>query len=671
MRGRVGRSAIRVPWRLALISAAFIGSLGARASEDATAFELGTVLVVGQRPAPGELAGEQIASVVRGREMRQFDRTDVGAALDLLSGITVSTNARNEKTVAVRGFDARQVPLFIDGIPVYVPYDGYVDFARFGTADLAAIQVAKGYSSVAYGPNALGGAINLVSRRPARAFEADVAAGFGSGGEHRMAANLGTKQERWYLQAGASSQQSDDFPLSSDFVPTPTEDGGARNDAWRKDTKLSLKLGLTPNARDEYVLGYYRQDGEKGQPPSTDPSAARYWRWPYWDKDGVFFTSRTALGGSEALELRAYHDRYDNEVDSYTDGTYTTLRTSGRGSVATGRSIYHDRTTGGAIELESSRFGRHALRFVVHYKADEHEELDANGTSIALFEDRLVSFAAEDAIRLAPSVALSLGASRHALRPEAVFSRGNPYSLPGERTASDAQAGLYYDPNSSARLYATIARRTRLPTLKDRYSQRLGTFIENPALRPEEALSYELGYRGKPRRNLEAEAAVFLSDIADRIQSVANVSGNRSQMQNVGEVRAAGFELGLRAAPAEWLEIGGNYTFTDLENRSAPNVRLTDVPGHKLTAHALLRTAPAADIVVFAEHESARWASNTTRLSGFTTVDLKAVWRPTRPLAIEAGVGNVTDRNYSLADGFPSPGRTWLASASYQLRMPD
>ena len=59
--------------------------------------------------------------------------------------------------ISVRGFDSRQVPLFIDGIPVYVPYDGYVDFNRFSTADLAAIQVAKGFSSMAYGPNTLGG----------------------------------------------------------------------------------------------------------------------------------------------------------------------------------------------------------------------------------------------------------------------------------------------------------------------------------------------------------------------------------------------------------------------------------------------------------------------------------------------------------------------------------
>ena len=74
--------------------------------------------------------------------------------------------SRNETTVYVRGFDMRQVPLFIDGIPIYTPYDGYADLGRFTTFDVAEVRVSKGFASVLYGPNALGGAINIVSRRP-------------------------------------------------------------------------------------------------------------------------------------------------------------------------------------------------------------------------------------------------------------------------------------------------------------------------------------------------------------------------------------------------------------------------------------------------------------------------------------------------------------------------
>ena len=72
---------------------------------------------------------------------------------------------RAEQSIQVRGFDARRVPLFIDGIPVYVPYDGNSDFGRFTTFDLSRIDISKGSSSVLYGPNTMGGAINLITKK--------------------------------------------------------------------------------------------------------------------------------------------------------------------------------------------------------------------------------------------------------------------------------------------------------------------------------------------------------------------------------------------------------------------------------------------------------------------------------------------------------------------------
>ena len=71
--------------------------------------------------------------------------------------------------------------------------------------------------------------------------------------------------------------------------------------------------------------------------------------------------------------------------------------------------------------------------------------------------------------------------------------------------------------------------------------------------------------------------------------------------------------------------------------------------------------------MAFAEHDSARWASNTVRLSGFTTLNLKAAYMLRKDISLEAGVSNLADRNYALADGFPSPGRSWFANAEYRF----
>lgn len=633
---------------------------------DDSAFTLGEIVVVAPRMATGEVGSDQVSSFISQQDMRKTNRDTVGDALNALSGVTMSTNSRNEKTISVRGFDSRQVPLFIDGIPVYVPYDGYVDFNRFTTADLSGIQVAKGFSSLAYGANTLGGAINLISRKPTRVFEADVSAGEGSGDFRHGSVNFGTNQGMWYVQGGAAYVESDGMRMSKDFVPTSTEDGGIRNNDYRRDIKLSFKVGLTPNASDEYALSHYNQEGIKGQPPSTVPSAARYWRWPYWNKESLYFVSKTALGQHELLKVRIYNDRYDNEVDSYTNASYTTLKTSGSGSVGTGRSIYNDRTNGATAELETDRIQGQTLRLIAQYKTDQHKELDAVSTLNAKFNDSLATVGLEDQIELSTQTQLNLGVSRHQMKPDEVFSLGNPYSLPEAKSVNDAQIGLFHALDDASRTYLTAARKSRLPTLKDRYSQRLGTYVENPNLQPEKADNLEWGYQTRTA-GIQLHGALFFSDITNKIQSVANVSGTKSQMQNVGHAQSRGVELDARGTWNRWVEGRASYTYVALKNISNPATKLTDVPRQKLLLEGTFHLAEQADAVVFTESNSARWASNTVQLGGFTTLNVKGVWKGPKGTSIEGGVFNLSDHNYALADGFPSAGRTWFVDARYQF----
>ena len=115
------------------------------------------------------------------------------------------------------------------------------------------------------------------------------------------------------------------------------------------------------------------------------------------------------------------------------------------------------------------------------------------------------------------------------------------------------------------------------------------------------------------------------------------------------------------------MELGGNYTFTDLKNVSDPTNKVIDVPRQKLTANAIAHLNGYFDVVGFVEHNSSRWVSNTVELAGFTTMNLKGVYRPTKNFYAEAGVNNLADKNYSLANGFPNPGRMWFGKASYQF----
>lgn len=248
-----------------------------------------------------------------------------------------------------------------------------------------------------------------------------------------------------------------------------------------------------------------------------------------------------------------------------------------------------------------------------------------------------------------------------------MFNDGNLYSLPSSKSATDSQAGLFYDLATNARLYSTVAAKTRLPSLKDRYSQRLGSFIENPNLQPERSVNYELGYQNQFTDSSMLEAAIFYSDISDKIQAVADVSGILSQMQNIGRVASRGAELGWQTDLAHDVSFGGNYTYSHIRNKSEPDNRITNIPKHKLLLHSQWQPIEPLSLMLQAEYNSERFASNTVELAGFTLLNFSARYQLAKNWQWSLGVNNITDKNYALAEGFPAAGRRWFSHLYYKF----
>ncbi len=628
-------------------------------------FELGAVVVHAQRPQsppPGETA-------ITAAQLDRLNRETVGEAVATTPGVALSRNSRNEDLVYVRGFDPRQVPVFLDGIPLYVPYDGYVDFGRFATFDLAQIRIAKGAASPLYGPNILGGAINLISRRPQEKFEGDARLGAGSGGERKAAANLGSNQGQWYLQAGLSWSEADGFPLPDGFVDhkaDPTDTGDERQNAHREDRRVSIKLGLTPNERDEYALGYVKQDGEKGNPVYTGRagSGIRYWRWPYWDKESLYFIGNIGLGEKHTLKLRLYEDRYGNGLEAYSDGSYRTPLDN-----TSFPSVYDDKTRGATVELASQAFAGHDLHLAVHYKDDRHSDRNPSSPTKD-YRDVTTAVAVEDTLALGEASRLRIGGSHERREAREVY-----YWNTGKTDASNGLLELVHDLSADNQLFASVSYKTRFPTIKDRYSARMGRALPNPDLKPETARHVELGWRGQPWPGAQAKAALFYSRIDDLIQDAQIASGECGgtvcdQAQNIGKARHRGVELSLQQRFAEHGQLGIGYTWLDRDNLEDASVPLTDSPRQRLFAHASWAFSPQWRAVVTAEAEQGRIVAYSgpgnrngyLELHGYATFGAKLVWSPLEKLEIEAGGRNLGDRWYELSEGYPMPGRSWFAN---------
>ncbi|MDB5255626.1 MAG: TonB-dependent receptor, partial [Chitinophagaceae bacterium] len=488
------------------------------------------------------------SNAIGAKKMEVLNRTDAAHALNALPGVSMANfGARNEATIFVRGFDLRQVPVFIDGVPVYVPYDGYVDLARFTTFDLAEINVSKGFSSVLYGPNTLGGAINLVSRKPTEKLEFTGATGYLTGG-YRSNLNVGSKMGKFYFQGGISQLNRDYYNLSEHFDSVAHENGGRRDNSYSKDTKYSIRVGFTPSKKQEYVFSYVNQQGEKGTPvyAGTDTQNSlyakpRYWQWPYWNKESFYFLSNTTIDSNNYVRLRLYYDKFTNLLESYDDDKYSTIT-----KPYAFQSYYNDDTYGGSIEYGTKLIKKNQLKFAAHYKHDRHRENNAN-EPVRTFEDNTISFGVENIyqpiarLKIIPGLSYNM---RNSITAQDYNGTTKVISdFPTNRNDTwNYQIAAFYNLAQHRVISATAAHKSRFATVKDRYSYRLGTAIPNPDLHAESSMNYELSYTDLLIQKIRIQGSLFYSNISNTIQNVNNVQPGKSQLQNTGTAEFIGAE---------------------------------------------------------------------------------------------------------------------------------
>ncbi len=640
-------------------------------SDTTHVFQLGEVEVFGSHITVAERLAEHISI----NEFRATGRRDLSEALSLFPGVVLQRiGPRNESGVRVRGFDLRHVPLYQDGIPVYVPYDGFVDLARFVTTDVSRITLAKGFSSLLYGPNAMGGAINIVSRIPEHRYEGNVKAGWRSPDGREVSLSLGTRRSRWFALADATFLDQTTFSLSSAFSPAPAENGGRRENAARKDAKISAKTGFSPNPGTIYVLGYVYQQGEKENPPyagSEDGIRVRHWQWPYWDKESVYLIADQALGRGFQLRGRLFYDQFESALYGYDDETYSSQK-----KPFSFQSFNDDNSYGGSLQPNKTTPAGHALGIATHLKLDRHNERDMR-QSVGRYEDVTFSLSVEDDFPLPTGGQAVAGLMYSVRRTESAQRIDLEQVFPNTKNGSiEGHVAILQPMSESSYLFVSMGHRSRFPTIKDRYSYRENRALPNPSLKPERALKIELGFEGIVLLALRIQAALYHSHITDVIQTGdVTKPGTElilAQLQNSGSARHRGGEATLRFRAASWLNAEGSYSYVHLENLSDPSLLFTHTPSHALSVH--LEAVPSDKLALrsWMSYTSSRLTriegTTFTELNGQLTVDAEAMYEARQGIRLTGGVRNVLDSDYQIVAGYPEPGRSFFARLSYTFQ---
>jgi iron complex outermembrane receptor protein len=633
--------------------------------------------------ARGDIAANQAVSVVDAEAIKDAEATNVAEALRSVAGVYFTDNGyRGESSVRLRGFGPTRVGVFIDGIPVYVPFDRNTDLARFTTYDVGEITVSKGYTSPLFGANTLGGAINIITRKPAKEFEGEVGAGVMNGKGAEEWATLGTKQELFYALLSASHSERDYYKISQDYEPKGAQQTHRRANSDHRDYKLNLKVGLTPRGDDEYSFNYIMARGEHGQPYADDASGGglykRFWRWPDWDKTSYYLITKTAITESFEVKSRWYYDGFYNLMEDYGNATATR---------PIGTSEYDDYTFGGIVEGDWRITPDQTLKLSLSRKYDRHKEIDSasKGADIKM-GDHTVSIGAEYALRFLERFTWVAGASYDRTSVDRAQYRDSSKSLiagshPSFSSDSiNPETALYFQATPAWMLYGSISRKAMMPTLKDRYSTQENIYLYNPSLKQERSTTYEIGTSYDISSDTRAQIALFWTRTDDYIARIRGLSnsdaalgcvgqGTCSQNQNVGEEEHKGYEVSIESQISPELFGTMGYTYIDAKVKNGGGVYVTDTPKHSFAASFKYTPRAWIDVIPTLRHESARYVNldGSNRGSSLTIADLKIALRPIKALELGVGVKNIFDELYYYDSAFPLEGRSYYANVRYNF----
>lgn len=669
----------------------------------------GTTAIEGEGPAIGIFTLGQLdmigGSTITNEAMWTYNTQSLDKAVELAPGVSSHTGGgrRNERDIYVRGFDRFRVPLSIDGVRVYLPADNRLDMSRFLTPDLSEVQIQKGYVSVLNGPGGLGGAINMVSRKPTKELEAEARSGVVMNGDlddlnqWSSYAYMGTRQKGYYAQISGTIVDQDQFNLSDDFRPAtpstpfdpffPYEQGGARDNSDFSDWRINAKVGITPNATDEYSINYTTQSGEKSAPlhiRKEQFQTQRYWEWPYWDIQSLSWLSKTQVGSASYVKTNVYYNTFENRLSSFDAPSATVAPYSQQTAGYTFNSDYEDFAYGGFLELGTELIPMNTLKGAIHYRSDNHAERNfgrpdhPTQSFVEPWQENIEdtwSFALENTFHASKRLDFIAGVSydyQDVKRAED-FTAGA--IVQNELTTNNAwnyQGGAVYRFSNTGDVHATVSSRTRFATVFERYSTRFGFAIPNPNLEAERATNWELGATETFLRDVRVSGALFYSDLKDSIQSAYIIRPDGSvftQNQNVsGETYGAELSVDWDVAPG--LRVGGNYTFLERSfEYITPGTRPEGTPQHEgflylsWDATSKLTITPSLSL---ASDRTSFVTSGTTRsyieTGSFALANLQAEYKFNENVSAVVGATNIFDENYSLVEGFPEAGRQFFAN---------
>ena len=544
-----------------------------------------------------------------------IDRLQPTSLTDLISrvpGVQVApTGGRGSLPgIYIRGTKSAQSLVLVDGQRIANSTSGDSGLQYLNVDQIERVEVLRGSRSVIYGSDAIGGVIQVFTRRNAgQGLQPRLKLGFGSNKTWERSLGLSGGDEYTRFNLGASLDETAGINSTHTSFPSDGDHDAYRNQSLSLNLSHSfsdaLEAGfnlLDNRGKSEYDNSFGRYDvatGQTvGQKPYTDytlSSASGYVDATLNER----WQSRLELGHSENRDTKrdtlsddfSVFNTYRESVNWQND-----LTLNEQNSLILGGDWYEDRFHGSTTLTENSRWNRAA--FVQHRFHGEWFS-----TELGLRRDQNQQF-------------------------------GGQNSWSGTLT-------LPVNPDND--LLLSYSEGFRAPTFNDLYyPDEYGFKNSNPNLKPETSKSYEVQWRSQLSDTSRLEASLYRTDIQDAI-----VFGSDGP-QNVSSARINGFEAALKQELFGWQ---GSLGLALIDPRDRDSGRTLARRARRTVSLDLDRQFDQFGVGASWQAVSSSYddAKNQQPLAGYGLLGLRASWTLNREVTLSMKLDNLLDKAYSRA----------------------
>ncbi|MDZ4164601.1 MAG: TonB-dependent receptor [Smithellaceae bacterium] len=615
-------------------------------------------------------------SVITARQIEQSGATTIVEVLDKLESIQFRDYSGNssQSVIDMRGFGGDnpfgKTLIMLDGRRLNRPDMSSINWLQIPLNNIERIEVVRGASSVLYGDAAIGGVINIITRKGEGKpkFNASVIAG--SYGLHNERAGVTGAADKWtYAVTGENN-----FNFGYRDRSKSSSQGGGLEVGYEGSELFNASLGLSFNKTDYQMPGALTKAQMEQNRRQYQPDTPANWASAAPDDDGadkhtnLNLGLRSFLGAAGEFDINFLYGKKDLQTNmpsrfSHSD---TNMDTYG----ITPKYILAKEIFGFKNKLIMGLDYYHEP-----YKKDFFSSRERRTkTSWAELTRDSLGFYLRDEFSLLKTLILNAG-----YRSERVKIKGSstdiatPANSFTDRektyTAEAYEAGLTWLVGRKSKIFAKVSSVYRIPFLDEvaSYHGFGGGFLTS--LEKEKGVSMEAGTEFYPLENLKIGLTLFRTDMEDEISWFAT-GQSTGYNKNQDKTRHDGAEVSLSYLWEKRARLYGNYTYhlATFENGANMKKEMPLVPnrmanaGMEIYLPANLTLRPevryVGDSFLSGDNDN-----NTEKLEAYTLYNLYLSYRPPAGkigLTAFIGVENLTDVKYSTFGSdnvsWPTPG---------------